>query len=284
MSLLGDQGNAGGNTNAGQTGDTGGQGASGGAGGSSNGGDSGGSWRNFLPADLREDVTLKNFSDVGSLAKSYIHAQQQIGKKGVIPPTDKSTDEEWSAFYKQLGQPELDKFEVKYPEGVKVDEAGSKQFKEAVHKLGLLPKQAQGLLDWHLKTQGEAAQAAAAKQKLEFENHVADLKREWGEGYRKNIMLADQGAKMVDPDFRQYLDDSGLSNNPKVVRFLAKVGKMFGEDKLLGDGAGKFGRTPAELDFEIQKLEGSAEYLDPSHPSHRNILAQRDALYQKRYA
>ena len=60
-------------------------------------------WRDSLPDDLKNNATLANFDNVENLAKSYVHAQSVIGKKGVIKPGEKASDEEWGNFYKELG-------------------------------------------------------------------------------------------------------------------------------------------------------------------------------------
>src|ERR1043166_4213884 len=76
---------------AGNTGGTGGSGT-GAAGGSGGGGQV--SWRDSLPDDIKGNATLANVQSVQDLAKGYIHAQGLIGKKGIIPPGDKASDEE----------------------------------------------------------------------------------------------------------------------------------------------------------------------------------------------
>ena len=63
-------------------------------------------WRSGLPEDIRNDPSLADIKDVGSMAKSYINGQKLIGKNRIALPGEGATDEEISAFHSQLGRPE----------------------------------------------------------------------------------------------------------------------------------------------------------------------------------
>jgi hypothetical protein len=294
MSLLGgESGNTGnsGNGQAGGSGDAGG-GAGGGTAGSGcagagGGGNTGGanSWRDALPEDIRANPTLQSFNDIGSLAKSYIHAQGLIGKKGVIPPGEKASDEEWAGFYKQLGLPEtLDKYEVKIPDQADKEFVG--KFKEMAHKSGILPKQAQALMDWYLQAEGQAVQSRQAQQKQKVEQGIAALRKEWGDGFDKQVALAKLGVREVGGgELAEYLEKTGLGDDPMIVKWAARMGKALGEDKLRGDGAGKFGQTPDEIQAQIDAVmtNTSHPYFDRNHAGHQQAVAQMESLYQKLY-
>lgn len=242
------------------------------------------SWRDTLPDDLKSNGTLANFQDVGALAKSYLHAQSLVGKKGVFPPTDKSSDEEWTAFYKSVGQPELAKFELNMPKDVKFDETVVGQFKEIAHKSGLLPKQASGILDWYVKSEQARMTSQATANETKVKEGLDGLQKEWGQGYDKQIALARLGVKDgVGADFQAYLDKTGLGNDPMVIKAMAKVGALIGEDKLRGDGSGKFGKTRAEAQSEIDKVMGdlSGPLFHSGHADHKRVLKNMEALYKQ---
>ena len=65
------------------------------------------SFRDSLPEDLRNNPSLKNFNDVGGLAKSYVHAQRMIGADKIALPNQNSTDEDWANVYNKLGRRRL---------------------------------------------------------------------------------------------------------------------------------------------------------------------------------
>ena len=45
-------------------------------------------FRSSLPEDLREEASLADIKDVGSLAKSYVNAQRMLGSSIRIPGQD----------------------------------------------------------------------------------------------------------------------------------------------------------------------------------------------------
>lgn len=242
------------------------------------------SWHDSLPDDLKADAALTKFKDVPDLAKAYKHAQALIGKKGVILPGEKASDEEWAYFYKSLGQPELEKYELQGPKDKKVNPEAVSKFKEAAHKAGLLPKQAEKLLEFYTAQEGEAlAQRTQAKQ-AEAKQNLESLKKEWGQGWDKNVELARLAVKEVGgPEFAQYLETSGLGDDTRLISVMAKVGKLLGEDKIRGEGGGRMdGKTPAEIEAEIGDIMGNPKhpYFDQSHPGHKGAVAMVESLFR----
>lgn len=241
------------------------------------------SWRDSLPDDLKGHTGLQQFSDVQNLAKSWVHAQSQLGKKRVALPGEKATDEEYAAFYKELGVPELDKYEVKAPEGANPESV--KSFREFVQKQGLLPKQSQAVLEWyHTMEKADIEKSQKAAQQAVTEG-LTKLKSEWGQGYEKNIALGDMALREMGGDeLIQHVVKTGLAKDPTFIKLMAKVGGVLGEDKLRGDAAQKFGgSTPAEIQKEIDQLTAKPEYMDASHAGHKRAVADVAELYKKLY-
>lgn len=238
-------------------------------------------WYESLPDELKSHGGLTQFKDVPSLAKSWVHAQGALSKKGIIPPGQNASEEEWSGFYKQLGQPELEKYNLDLPkEGV--NEEVVNKFKGVMHKAGLLPKQASELVKAFVQHEQELIAKRQVEQKQKMEDGFKAIKKEWGDGYDKNInaakMLVDQ---IEDPELQSHV--RGLGTDPVVVKALAHLSsKLLGEDKLRGDGAGKFGQTPDELQSEIEKIMGepSHPYFNRNHPGHDRAVSEVAGLYQ----
>lgn len=240
-------------------------------------------WRDSLPDDIKSHTAISQFPDVGMLAKSYIHAQSMVGKKGVIVPGEKASDEEWGSFFKSIGQPERDKYDIKAPEGVQVNPEVLNQFKEMAHKNGLLPKQAQGLLDWYTKYEGQVIAQTKAQKDAAEKQSVEQLKVEWGEGFDKQSKLAQMAVNELGGDeFKKYLGDKGLINDTYLAKVFAKVGKLMGEDKIRGEGGGKFGMTPVEIQSEINSVYSnfSHPYFDTTHPSHGSSKQRMEQLFK----
>lgn len=296
MTLLtdGGNGNAGTSNSGGGTsgsGDAGGASTSGSSAGTSSAGGSSGSsggastWRETLPEEIRGNATISKYSDIGSLAKAHIELQGLVGKKGVFPPGEKATPEQWKEFYKSVGQPDFEKYEVKLPDGKKVNQSVFDGFRKLTHDTGLMPQQAQGILDWFVGQEESSNKTRAESTKAKTVEEHAALKKEWGDGYDKQLGLARLAMKELGgEEFEKYVSESGLGDNTRVVKLLAKAGGLLGEDKIRGDGGGgKFGMTPSEVQTEIDKIRSDLKhpYYDSKHGGHSAALKRMEFLYQK---
>lgn len=223
---------------------------------------------------------------MGNLAKSYLHAQQAIGKKGIIPPGENAGEEEMKAFHKALGVPELDKYEIKGPKDAKLDEVLLGKFKEIAHKSGMLPKQAEALLSWYETSQREAQTAQALAKKEAAAASLKSLQSEWGDGFEKNALAAQNMAKEFGPEFVARLTELGVADDAVLAKALATGAKKFlAEDKLRGDGSGKFGQTPDEIQAELASMQAdhTGPYMNKNHPGHEAAIRRSEFLYQKLY-
>lgn len=277
-------GNGSGGGNGGGAAGSGGGAASGGSGGGGGGG-SAASWRDTLPDDIKTSPALANFQDVGALAKSYLHAQSQIGKKGVIVPGEKATDDDMRAFWKAIGQPDLEKFELTKPKEMSAPDELITSFKGEAHRLGMMPKQAQELLNWIAKEDAKAQQALRQHEATATKQALDGLKNELGAGYNKSVAFGHMAARELGgEDFLKYLNESGEGDNPAMIKFMAKVGELLGEDKLRGSAISNgFGSTKAEIKAEIEKTRADLKgpYFDSTHPGHKSAVARMEHLYQQ---
>lgn len=268
----------------GAEGTSGSSGSTAGAGsGSTGGSSSSGSWRDSLPEDIRANPSISAFQDVPSLTKAFIHAQSLVGKKGAIVPGEKATEEEWQSFYKAIGVPDSEKYDVPAPKDYKMPDEMSKAFKEVALKNGLLPKQAAGLLDWYAKLETtqvsskQAAEAESAKQGL------AKLKESWGEAYDRELAGAKLAVKELGGDeLVKYLNQTGLGNNPTLIQTFAKAAKLMGEDKLREGGVGSDeASTRAEIMDQMNEIRAQGMqngYYDSKHPAHAMIVQKMESL------
>lgn len=239
-------------------------------------------WYDSLPDDLKSNDTIKHFQDVPALVKSYIHAQSMIGKKGVVVPTDKDADEAWEGFYKAIGRPELDKYELKSPEGFDAEEL--KAFKEEMYQHGILPRQAQKMLEKRHQAKLEHQKNMNEEIARYTQEGIENLKTEWGEGFNRHVNLAKNALQEVGgEEMQKYIMELGLDNDAKFVKMFAKIGKLLGEDKLRGEGGGQFGLTPEEISREHDKLSTQLVSTPTSDPNYKTLAAQVEKLAKMRW-
>ena len=257
--------------NRGEVGGEGGEGGEGDKGGEGGEGDKGGGtatltdWRADLDPSIRDHPSLANFKTPADVAKSYVNAQHLIGKEKIpIPskdadPMQEGGNQEYNTIYDRLGRPSDPKaYELPVVEGSpEITKETADEFRALSHKIGLLPHQVKALYLWNqegAKGQVIAHQEGIQKSLVESE---ATMRKEMGTAFDANIT----GAKNLITKFggqevMQALDESGLGNNPHIIRMMVKISQQFNEDGniQLGDTQPNI-LTPDEANAEIDKIK-----------------------------
>lgn len=130
--------------------------------------------------------------------------------------------------------PEDGKYDLKMPEGVEVDTSLLDQFSPKFKELGLTTKQAQALADQFIaarQAQVEAQQANWAKMTSDWASQAQKDPEMGGPRWDETVSNATKVVGRFGNDgLKQFLNDTGAGNHPEVIRFMAKVGAMIGED------------------------------------------------------
>ena len=235
-------------------------------------------FQDLIPENFREEKSLNNFNNMEDFVKSYLHAQKLVGADKIPVPNKHATDEDWNEVFKRLGAPDT-------PDGYKynfkdqeVDENSVKAFNETAHRLGLLPKQAEGLIKFYNElnqNQSQSLEEQAAQAQMRTE---AELKKEFGPQYAKRL---DQAKKLaVNSLGEDFLNDtilkdgSRLGDNLTVIKAFSELADKLSEDPIIqGDGSQYM--TAKDIEKEITELtqEGSA-YWNKTHPNHRKSVEE----------
>lgn len=240
------------------------------AGGGKEAGENGEQWYNKLPEDVLNlegaESILGKYSSEAEALKAAVHAQKQLGKKGLPLPDENAAPEEWSQVYNALGRPEDPSgYDWKPPEGITIDDEAFKQASEKLHGAGLNKEQFQMVMDQYaedVRRMGEYQAQAQADQMAQTEQ---ELRQEWGGNYETYLEQAQQVVQqegLLD-SFKQ----SGLANDAGVLRFLQRVAATRTEGKIHGN-------TPSVTDAasQIEELKQHPAYKDKAHPEHRKIV------------
>jgi len=180
--------------------------------------------------------------------RGFDHASQFIGRPTdhlvELPPN--ASPEAQRAAFEKMGLPKdmagykLDQKAV--GESIKLDAPGMKTLTEAAFKAGVLPKQLEGLLGTFngMIEQGQKDMAAAEIERNS--QNIEALKNELGEAFDGDVAAANFAVgKLGGEALRESLNRAGLGTDGPVLKMLAKVGKMLGEDEGGGDKPGDFG-------------------------------------------
>jgi hypothetical protein len=131
--------------------------------------------------------------------------------------------------------------ELKLPEGIKVDDTLFSEFKTVAKELGLDSAKAQRLLDLQVRTAQDfdkKVDAAWEQTRTEWVEKAKSDKEFGGANYDASIKSARLAVnKFGGAEFKKFLNDFGIGDHPELIRFMAHVGKAFGEDRTAGTTA-----------------------------------------------
>jgi hypothetical protein len=222
------------------------------------------------------------------LAKGYAHAQSLIGRDKIPVPGKHATAEEYRAAFQKLGLPvEIDKYDIKLPspsDGSKPDEAFFGKFKEKAFELGVMPNQAQALLNWYDEESGAMMKEIQTTHQEGQTAKVDALKKEWGEAFEDKMGKANEALKeFADEDMIKEMKEAGLFENTALLRFMSKVSDNLNEDTFKGDSIVGIGKTKDAIQSEINTIMGNPQspYHDASHPNHKIEVARVQKLHEK---
>lgn len=240
------------------------------------------SWLAGVEDDLVNDPIMKTVQDIPSLVKSYVHAQRQMGRKGFILPDKNAPIEKYKELYTAMGGPALEEYKYDLPEDHGLDDDFIKNFNKLAHDNNILPTQAKAMMEYY-RGEVEKEDKTYLEERAQAQTKAeATLKAEWGEGFDKNLFKAQQVVKTFGDDgITQFLDETGLGNEPAVIKFLAKIGESLNEDTFKPDAVGHLGMTKDEAQEELNRTmaDFNGAYYNSAHADHARMVQRINKLH-----
>ena len=244
------------------------------------------SWRDSLPADIKDSKSWEKFKSQEDVFKSYLNLEKTLGSKRLAVPTKDSTPEDWDNVYNELGRPKtpndytLPKID-NAPDGL-FDQSRLNGFRELAHKSGLNSNQFNSLMtafmDGEINTYNQY-QKALEEQKNEG---IAKLRAEQGANYDK-YMLDFQ--RVIDtygsssPEFIEEAKSSGMINNPSFIKFISGIAQQMTNSSVT-NAVGNKPLTTVEATKELQTMmdDRTNPLWDAGHPQHKNAVERMNYL------
>lgn len=182
---------------------------------------------------FKELVEKKGWKSGDDALKSYSELEKTFSGR-VKMPTPESSAEEIRQFYQKTGCPENpDGYEIDIPEGVADlrNEAVEGELKKVAHEMGVSKQAFEAIV----KTYYDKIATDMVKGR---ESGEAALKEEFGDKYSEQVTIAQRFAQNCSPEFRQVLEQTGLGNNPIIVKEFISLGKKTMSDSLIKGEAG----------------------------------------------
>lgn len=250
-------------------------------------------------AELRsyvEKTGYKSMDDVVSAARSgrqLISKVQGDPDRVLMMPKDWEDEAQVAEFYGKLGRPETpDGYQFVDQDGNTIEQdAVVDWFRDAAYRTGLPGEKASAMLNEfrgmaaELQQQQEAQAEEAWQQG--FERDMADLRKEWGNGYDEKIAIS-RAALQQFPELGSAELERTLGAKA-YYQLVSNIGERIGEHKVVSGGGRNesFGRTPQQAQAALQELQASKEwqeaFFDSGHIGHAAALAKRDALMRDAY-
>jgi hypothetical protein len=236
-------------------------------------------WAKSIGAD---EQSFGRFTSLKGLVESHANLQKLVGGDKIPLPKADASPAEWDAFYAKLGRPEKpDGYGLKKPDDLPAeawDDARTKGFSDVAHKLGLTPKQAQGLMEWELgNVKGQMAMLAQRPDET-----TALLRQEWGAKADTRLAAASALAHKLGGD--ELVHDPYLGNHPLFIRMMDKMAGIVGERGGLA-GARDTGApaTGADLKSKVDGIMGDRAdpYWNAAHPQHKARVAYVVELHRQ---
>jgi hypothetical protein len=242
-------------------------------------------YEGFEDADVKGSKTLAKFTGtndrelLGAVAKGYVNLEKM--PRGVSVPKDGAPQAEWDTFYEKLGRPKtVDEYgiELQVPEGLQWNKEAEKHLLTKAHERGLTKTQAEGLLNDYLALANEGQIQIARDRAQNTEEAFGVIKQEWGGLTDQNLALVQRVVQEFGgEDFKVYLEETGLGNDARFLKFAYSMGRPMLEDGLVrGEGLG-MKRTDAQA--KIESLMKTEAWLKRDHPDHRATMQEINDLY-----
>ena len=212
--------------------------------------------------------------------QSYGNLEQLLGHEKVPIPKDVNDVEGWNRFSKAMGIP--DKAEgyglpdANIPKdmaekGLTLDK---NQFAEIMHAHKVHPAAVKGIWDAYQKVNVEAYQKAMEAHSKQLIQTVNQLKSEWGDAYEANVELGQMVINKfsADKEMNDYLT-TVLSRDPRAIKFLAKIGDQFAENKIGEFSMKRFSLSPSEAREESMKMSRD---MDGPYMNQRGKFTDRE--------
>ena len=239
-----------------------------------------------LPEDLRNEPSLQNIQDVNQLAKGFVSAQRMVGADKFAIPTKNSTPDDWKEVFNKLGLPASPKdYGVQYNLAEGVSPEPVENFLKVAHDHGVLPQQAQAMLDYYTQLETSNTESMKAASELTKSNNETELRKEFGLAYQENINKANEVFKsffakdMADVKLE---DGTPVGNHPGFIKALSEMSKNFSEDTIKAGQESVGNLTPNEATNEINKImaDKNHAYHLKEHPGHDAAVKEMSDLFE----
>jgi hypothetical protein len=246
--------------------------------------------RAWVPEKLKGHKSLEKFKTSEDALNGYLNLESAYGKKFEENLKPDAPAEVKARVEAALGIPasssdyefaESPKGEDGKPKLV-MDDVVKKSFVEVAHKARLSKAQVKALSEWQVNLELGRSTTQSQNRKAAETAGMEKLNGDWGAAAPRNIALVQQAVhEIAGPEVAAYLNESGMTNDARMVKFLHGVALKLQEDNLITPNPVGLGADDAKAELAaIRKDAKTNGYLDRDHPDHKRIVARVHELTQ----
>jgi len=251
------------------------------------------SWKSKLGPDLMNAPTMQKFEDtpegLTKAVTSHLELEKMLGHEKVPIPKGPDDKDGWSRFSKAMGIPDRAEqyglADAEIPEGMKGMGFDKQKFADVVHSHKLTPGQAKGLWEAYTTTMKESYQKVMQEHQKNMVSVVNQMRSEWGDAYDTNVELGQMVINKFagDKETEDYIT-AALAKDPRGIKFLAKVGGQFAENKIGNFQSARFSLSPDQAAEELSKMKNdmNGPYMNQmnkfSSQEHDRAMARANEL------
>jgi hypothetical protein len=243
------------------------------------------SWTTGFDEDTLGYVKNKGWNDPSELLTSYRNLEKfQGGSKNLIEvPGEDASEDVISNFYDQLGRPgSPEEYGIELPDGG--DAELLNWFQEMSHRHGLSSKQAQQIFQDYQEMSSTRIEAMENDFKLQSEQAIEDLKREWGRDYESNLNAGRLAAQGLGYDEQSLSELETKMGTAEMLNLFSKIGSRMGEDTFVdGNTDNGFGTSPAQAQAKINELKNDAQFMQRYMSGDKAATQKMKELMEKAY-
>lgn len=216
-----------------------------------------------------------------SSGEPTIATPQEVNVDQIIIGAD-ITDEDRSRVYERLGRPPSpDKYDLNGIVPDKYNHSLVDKFKEKAFENGMSNEGVRNMANWYKEVEVAHQENINKQRAQQAEYWKLELQRDFGTKFDENIKYARKGLDAyTDKAFRQYMDESGLGNNPALVKAFAKIGRELSEDKLVqSETANRLVQDEQLRRSEILRLRSDKQFMDKYRRGDPAAVQRLNSLY-----
>jgi len=227
-------------------------------------------WKDKLSSDVANSPLFQGYDNsvegLNKAAVGYASLEKLLGHEKVPIPKNAEDTEGWARFSKAMGVPDAAEgyglADAEVPDSMKGMTFDKAKFAETIHAFKLTPNQAKGLWEAYTNMTKEAYSNAVKAHEAKMTEVVNAMRGEWGDTYDSNVQLGQLVINKfsADKETEEFLTAT-LAKDPRGVRFLAKVGAQFAENKIGDFKHQRFSLSADQAQEELDKIR-----RDPNHP------------------